>query len=345
MTLDSLIGKDIPESLPISFVRLQTGEQLTDVLRGGLRFFCAQSPLVMFDYRQGQPSNDVLLDTFHAMGYNIFRFLPALNALVPISKEQAITLCPYTLNLFACKSDTAEKLAKQGHLTSKVEDDVSDLQPEWIQVLFSLSSLKETAIKVWQNHELNSDYGRALLSWCGSRKTELPLEKRHRLLEQSLQLLMEAFANEDSHPAVAILGIRISSDLGMRAQALSIASDFLEQMAPDEEFPLDRPLPPAYEIFDARLPKTSVGGLIYQSVVEFFADKGAHSRFFQTIPDEIIARGMRNPEHSARMERHLILFSIRKGIRPHFEVLEKLFQSSADNLNPELWAKLVKAKN
>ncbi|HEY6896835.1 MAG TPA: FkbM family methyltransferase [Rhodocyclaceae bacterium] len=340
--LDDLFGKEIPVDACIDFVKLDAAGEEVAILRGGLRFFCTQSPLLVFDYKHGDSANAELLDTLRALGYGIFRLLPALECLLPVSPGEEATLSAYTLNLFACKHDMASALEAQRQLLQVLPSTAVPRCPEWIQELLQLPVCGNAVVAKWESSDLDSDYGRALLAWCGSRSKALPLSDRYQLLAQSFDHIQTALSNEDTHPATAILCIRICSDIGLRVPALSVANEFMQQMTPEEEFPLDRPLPPAYAAFDTRQANTSLGAFIYQSVVEFLIDRTAYSLFFLTPQDWLLKRGLNSPERTPRLERSVLLNAARNGVPLQLALLSKVFQAAPDNLNPDLWHELVK---
>ena len=340
VTLDGLMGRQIPSSTRIDFVKLDAEGEEVAILRGGLRFFSEQSPLVLFEYRHGSSFNVELAETFRALGYALYRLVPGLDCLIPVLRGTEASLDAYTLNLFACKNDLAAHLATASCLV--IEETCADvaLLQEWSQELFSLPALA-TAPRDWNNFDFDSDYGRALLAWCGSRRIALPAEQRYQLLTQAFSHFQLAFDHEDSHPAAVVLGIRICADAGMRSSAITFATAFLDQMTPEDEMPLDRPVPPAYAVFDTRQPQISLGEFLCQSIVELKLDRGEYTRFLQRTPNSLLERGLHCPEHTARLERSAVLCHARDKTSLQLERTAKLFQYSPDNRNPDLWRHIV----
>ncbi|MCX7168296.1 MAG: FkbM family methyltransferase [Rhodocyclales bacterium] len=339
VTLDALMGKEIPLGTRINFVKLDAEGEEVAILRGGLRFFSEQSPLVMFEYKHGASYNLELVGTFRAMGYALYRLVPGLDCLVPMLPGMEAELDGYLVNLFACKNDLAARLDTASYLV--VEENRADvaLSNEWSEELFSLPAL--ATAREWRSFDFDSDYGRALLAWCGSRRVALPAEQRYQLLIQAFRHFQLACDHEDSHPAVVILGIRICADAGMRAHALSFATAFLDQMTPEDEMPLDRPVPPAYAVFDGREVQSSLGGLLYESIVELKFDRAEYAQYFQETQHLLIEAGLNSTEHTPRLERSAVLCHARDGTSLQLERTAKLFQYSPDNRNPDLWLKIA----
>jgi predicted O-linked N-acetylglucosamine transferase (SPINDLY family) len=262
---------------------------------------------------------------------------------VPISRDKAEALDPFDLNLYACKVDRAAQLQAQGMLARETLHDDLPLSSTWSGALFSLPALAALAPATWRDYDYSIAYGKAVLAWCGSRRSDLEPEARVRLLAQGLSHLQSAIEEDDNHPAVAVLGIRMCADAGMRSQALAIAASFLEQMSADEAFPLDRPVPPAYEAFDQIRPTRSMGSFLHQSVVEFNLDRSRHSTVFGGGRTTAFEEGLANPEHTARFERTAVLCKARDGTPLRVETSARLFFEAPDNRNFGFWRKAAEA--
>ena len=343
MALDSIANDLIPSGVRIDFVKLDAEGGEVAILRGGLRFFLEQSPLVMFECRHGSGTFDAeLVSIFRAMGYGIYRLVPGISALVEVILTQETSLDGFTLNLYACKPEQAILLSSRDFLIASSNTcEIVPLQNSWSVELFSIPAIAATLPSTWTSYDFSSPYGCALLAWCGSKNSELNAAVRYVLLGEALKHVQAAVESDDNHPAVAALGIRLCADYGLRGQALGIASAFLEQMQAADDFPLDRPLPPSYEKFDTRAPLVSLAKLLFQSVVEFVLDKRQHSLFFtaQVMPN--FDDGFRNPEHSARFERTAVLCSARVGKPLSLNAGAKIFSDTQDNQNSDIWQRLA----
>ncbi|MBL0074517.1 MAG: FkbM family methyltransferase [Rhodocyclaceae bacterium] len=343
MTLDSIANDIVTSGVCIDFVKLDAEGGEVAILRGGLRFFLEQSPLVMFECRHGSGAFDnELVSIFRAMGYGIYRLIPGISALVSVLPEQETSLDEFTLNLYACKSEQAMLLGSRGLLIADLNDrEIVPLQQAWSVELFSIPAIAATLPPAWTSYDFSSSYGCALLAWCGSKCSLLGAAVRYALLGQALQQVQVAVESDDNHPAVAALAIRLCADYGLRGQALGIASAFLEQMPVADEFPLDRPLPPSYAAFDARVPLVSLAKLLYQSVLEFVLDRRQHSLFFTPTAMPNFDEGFVNPEHSARFERTAVLCFARVDQRLSLKAGAKIFSATQDNQNAQIWRRLA----
>ncbi|SBW12278.1 hypothetical protein KL86APRO_20533 [uncultured Alphaproteobacteria bacterium] len=108
-TLDACAAEHFPDAR-IDFVKLDAEGEEVAILRGGARIFAEQSPLVMFELREGAKVNAGLPEAFRALGYDLFVLVAEAGLLLPATGAEE------ALNLFACKPDRAAALAARGLL-------------------------------------------------------------------------------------------------------------------------------------------------------------------------------------------------------------------------------------
>lgn len=341
-TLDEFSTAAFNGETKIDFIKLDAEGGELAILDGGRTFFAEHSPLIMFECKHsGSKLNTDLTTKFRMMKFDIYKLVPGLGVLVAVSPEEEKFLDRFTLNLFACRPDKASELIARGVLIFEQLPQTPALQRQWIEMLFALPALATTSREIWQKIDFESNYMQGLLAWCGSRQTDLAAATRLRLLNSALGSLQSAMADDDSHPAVAALGLRLCADLGLRAQALEIAGAFLEQIPVADDFPLDRPLPPLYDAFDHILPASAYQQLLHQSIVEFRLDRSAYSTAFNKTATSLLEIGSSSPERSARFERTAALCNARAGAPLVFANNSKIFQPSPQNLNSALWKALA----
>ena len=101
----------------VDFIKIDVEGAELNVITGGARFFKELSPLVMFEVEHPEAGevviNHKIVSAFEALGYRIFRLVPALNTLMPLDMQMPFEVSS-TLNLFACKPDCAARLASRG---------------------------------------------------------------------------------------------------------------------------------------------------------------------------------------------------------------------------------------
>ncbi|MRR59246.1 MAG: FkbM family methyltransferase [Deltaproteobacteria bacterium] len=341
--LDSHFYALQPAVPQVDFIKLDAEGEEEAILKGGQRFFTEQSPLVMFEYKHGSSPNLALISAFRRLGYSIFRLAPGVGCLEPLAEGTDVELDSFTLNLFACKENCARRLALAGRLLDRGDSPFSHPQREWLDVLLSMSVYATRSDSLARDFDAitNPHYANALLFWCGSRKTSLRRDECLCLLLEAESELALAVACNDHHPAIALLGIRILSDIGERMSALTYANAAREQVSA-ARIPLDWPVPPASAIFDHRLVQVSLKDFLYASVLEFIMRQEAYSFYFVATPKPLIDSLLLNPEHTPEAERRAMLCSIRDKCALHLSPSASVFRKAADNLNAELWIEVAK---
>lgn len=341
-TLDQFSTDHLTPGQQIDFMKLDAEGEEIAILQGGKQFFTQQSPLVMFELKHGQTVNVGLIEAFEAYGYGIYVLVPGLNGLRPFSPVEYETHDAFVLNLFACKPDRAERLKVEGVLltASDIETAPPPLQHSWLSWLWELPMVATELRNAWAAFDLEGDYGRALIAWCGSRNQDLSLQARFALLQLARQSLTAALTAGDSHPAVSILLIRVLFDAAERIAALNLADVILTRLEP-EDIPLDRPLPPGFDLFDTRSPRTPVAHFIFQSVLEFKALRAVFSSLYAESSSEyIFERGLESDERSPEFERRAVLLSSRIDFRLKPQALFHLFDEA--NPNADFWIPFAK---
>ena len=166
------------------------------ILKGGERFFRELSPLVMFEVKEITELHLHLVQRFAELGYQCFRLVPGLEALVPFSAEQPVD--GYLLNLFAAKPERVASLAAGGWLAEQVravapEAHLAD-QPAGLEPLEGLPYARRWLPR-WQAAAQRAEQApirRALGAWAQSRHPHAPAAARAGALAHSLALLLQA---------------------------------------------------------------------------------------------------------------------------------------------------------
>jgi len=102
---------------PIDFVKIDAEGEEMHILSGASRFLAGNDPLLMLEYHLAEADNPALVAALGALGMSIYRYLPALDVLVPLSLAPSI---PCLLNIFACRPARAARLAAAGTLVDAV---------------------------------------------------------------------------------------------------------------------------------------------------------------------------------------------------------------------------------
>lgn len=104
----------------IDFLKVDAEGEEVRILSCAKGFFAHHDPLMMFEYKHGNTVNQGLLQSATELGMSIYRHLPGLNVLVPMSSSEDGD--SYLLNVFACSRERAHRLAAEGLLVDEVRE-------------------------------------------------------------------------------------------------------------------------------------------------------------------------------------------------------------------------------
>lgn len=211
--------------IDIDFVRL-SGEACTvGTLQRSSRFFSAGSPLLMFAVRPGKDFDFAVHSWLQANGYSVYRLVPGPGVLAPLTSLNELDV--YAVNLFACKRDRAELLARQGRLV---------LQPH------ALSDLPGVDRRDWQAHLAKLPYAAELIGrwssphpaaegwevyWMSlnlhalSQAAERPAAERLACLQTAANVLVTLVGEHANLPRLLSL-CRVMTELGRREAAVGL---------------------------------------------------------------------------------------------------------------------------
>jgi hypothetical protein len=227
----------------ITLLRLSAQTSNADVLKEAGRYFSVNSPLVMFGIR---PGADFIADVpqwFIAHGYGLYRLVPGLNLLVPLTSLNELDV--FCTNLFACKADRAQVLERQGLLIRQ-------------QVV--LTELPGVDVRRWQEYLKAMPYATAKVdSWIGmpeKRKdwevywmglnlwamaqSARPGAERYACLQTAHAVLLALVQEQASLPRLLSLS-RVLTDLGKREAAVGLLNQICTVLNSGVAAELDEP--------------------------------------------------------------------------------------------------------
>lgn len=295
----------------IAFMKVDAEGEEAEILKGGALFFSELSPLVQYEVKAGKDLHMELAQDFAALGYDSYRLVPGLDLLVPF--DGGSTPDGYLLNLFCCKRDRAERLARQGFLVeTKSSGDISGTVRngdtyDWRQTIARLPYGARLA-DVWEHTvaEGNSaEVERALSFYALSQDSSLSSTERFGALEASLGLLNTLCRREASHLRLASLA-RVARDYGARSLAVNALKRLSDVISQNRRVDVSEPFLPPGERFDSLAPGEALGNWVLASVLEEYERLGSFSSIYTGISarqrlETIRALGF----GSAEMERRL----------------------------------------
>ena len=229
VTLDSLL--DEYGWSEVDFMKIDAEGEEAAIIRGGKRFFSRCSPLVQFEIKAGNEVSLDLVDAFAALDYHSYRLVPGLEVLVPFSVAEPVD--GYQLNLFACRDDRAEILARKGLLLMRREVEQAVLRDDSLQPYHWIRRLKglpyaDMLMAGWQRHENvvgAPEVGRSLALHSMAHDTALPLATRVAALSRAYSILVDLCAQQPSHYRYSSLA-RVASEWGARRPSVDALGQF-----------------------------------------------------------------------------------------------------------------------
>jgi protein O-GlcNAc transferase len=163
------------------------------ILKGGAQFFQHLSPLVMFEVKAGAELHLDLVKKFEQIGYQTYRLIPGLDALVPFAADEEVD--GYLLNLFAAKPDRVATMAAAGWLVEEINQegpkaDAIALE-SWLQALatqpYALSLAENWQARSHQPEQ--NQINRALRAWVKAHDRAAAISSKYGALAQSYEVL------------------------------------------------------------------------------------------------------------------------------------------------------------
>lgn len=231
---------------PVDFLKIDAeGEELHIVEGGGL-FFAENDPLAMFEYHQAGEDHEQLHAALGRLEMGIFRYLPSLEALVPLSLAPTRECL---LNIFACRPGRAARLARANALV------------EASQSLPGIDPLADAALvadwfaqRPWQDHfpsarraSAHGPYISALADAIRGEEIGRPLGARLAYKQRAHATLRPLAEQGDSLPRL-LSAARLAMDLAEQPRSVDLllrANELLRAAAGHPEDEIGEPfLPP-----------------------------------------------------------------------------------------------------
>lgn len=239
----------------VDLLKLDAEGEEGRILSGGQRFFQELSPLVMFEVKAGTELHLDLVFCFQELGYQCFRLIPELNALVPFSAEQRVD--DYLLNLFAAKPDRIATLAANGWLADNAQVNTAESE----KVIFSCSiqqTLKDKPYASglasrWEQEAQTTDWelgGMGIAAWCFAQDHEQSTALRAVALSKSLTLLQQA-CHPGCNPGRWASLARVARSCGERGQAVEALIALARELQSGIRLDLNEPFLCPEPIFDS----------------------------------------------------------------------------------------------
>ena len=339
MTLDSLLP-NFDEK--IDFVKLDAEGEEINILEGGGRFFRKHRPVVMFEIKHGNTYNLGLSEKLVSLGFQIFRLVPGLDALVPVDIENEDEKDGFWLNFFAVPNEEISKLYSQGLLLSSVQlqaDSAEKQKTMSMESEFVLSRPLHTFSHFFKLQDFSESY----FLFLGSKNNDLSLRDRYSMLNTSLGEVQKL-----SDFGSFMLRIKILKDLGFRSNALKILGRLINGFKVDELNAVS-PFPLFFEDQNFRDPLPAhahdfqrfLKSLMLESYERLSAFSGYFSREISFSRVDSIVRKIGS--NSLEMDRRWLLLAMLGNVN-NIQISKKhrIFFPWGDHLNSDVWKKILK---
>jgi FkbM family methyltransferase len=315
------------------FIKIDAEGEEDRILAGGRDFFARHSPLVMFEISAiGPGTNENLLATFSAIGYQIFRLLPGAPILVP--PDPRVTIDRYELNLFACKPDRIRLLRDENLLVDQFQTWEANSET----ISNGLSVLRRRAFAPMFGHLLDDakyidrDYAKALAGFAAWRTNDLPARTRYAALLFAYQTLAALCSRAPTTARYSTFA-RLAWEGGWRNETITA----LRQMAAyiqRNPFQPSEPCWPANPRFD-EITVNSNPALWFATAVAEQLERAQHLSTRFTGASPWLAWLCDQPAASHEMHRRKTLLAAMEGLNPI--VPSCLRKESPDHLNALIW--------
>jgi FkbM family methyltransferase len=309
---------------PPDFVKIDAEGEEERILAGGREFFAAHSPLIMFEVKAGNDTNDRLRALFPTLGYRLFRQLAGAPILVPDFPQQKLD--GYELNLFAAKPDRVQALSAEGFLV--------DAFPAWMPS----AEDSEYADSFWREQvfaagikpgEADASYRTALTAYATWRRRDRPPPVRCAALALALRGLRSAARRKPTPERLSTLA-RVAWESGARGESVAV----LQQSLRSGQAKAGEPFWPPCARFDHVDAKGEVANWLSVAIAEQHEKARSFSSAFTGASPKLTWL-CDQAFSSAEMQRRGVLTAARAGSMPR--VPKRLCDAASDHLNAEIW--------
>lgn len=272
----------------IDFLKIDAEGEEEKILRGGKRFFADLSPLVQYEIKDGSGSNLELVDAFSSIGYDSYRLLPGLGVLVPFKAGDPVD--GFLLNLFACKSDTALRLAERSLLLQFTSTELGVAKER---------VLEQSKLYVWPSSMADFPYVQSLAGqWLqdaadGDREQveqalalfQLSCDSAVALIDRfaalqhcfiGLSSLCDEAGGKLRHASLA----RVALDYGMRSTAFAALMQQQAMIVSTQKLVLDEPFLLPMSRMDSIVCQNHLVEFVLTALLEALELYGAYSSFY-----------------------------------------------------------------
>lgn len=270
----------------VDIVKIDVEGHEASVVAGGQRFFSEHSPLVMLEVKAGASVDLGAVHRLVDLGYRCWRLVPGLLCLAPQGPDAPMD--NYLLNLFCCKPDREDLLARANRLARSVtgESAIAGIPMDAWQARIGAFPYARDALGAWTDQVAQKPldgwdtYRDALNRHAFAMDPAQPIDARYDALRVSHSGLKDLLKTRANAPRLLSFA-RIAADFGARRQAvdaLRFLIDSANGYAP-ADFLREPWLSPSSE-FDAIAPHGALRDWALSAALEAYERLRSFSSYF-----------------------------------------------------------------
>ncbi len=275
----------------VDFIKIDAEGEEAAIIRGARKLLCDHSPIVLYEIRSRATQDMTLAESLVALGYESYRLVPGLNVLVPLDAKTGVD--EFVLNLFACKSDTADRLAAEGLLIRASQLDETEKQemltlatqpgPHDYRQWLSKLPYAEALLKEWKKTVSigKSDSVIQAINLYGiSRDVLRSSVERYLGLSMAFGIFGKLCERQQvEYARTASLG-RIALELGNRSTALNSIAKLMHGYHTNRRVDVSEPFLAPCARYDFLRPRDAIGSWVVASATEAFEYARHYSSFY-----------------------------------------------------------------
>ncbi len=265
-------------------------------------------------------------------GFFIYKLIPALDALAPVTTEDLIQGERY----FACLPEHAQRLRTSNWIitaSAYVSDPSSD---EWKQ-RFATLAYARYFLPAWQSAACDSGYLQAVNLYLAAANPTYTLSQRFAFLTSSYAEFARLWTVNQHDFGVVTGFARVLADRGQFAEAAGVIYKFLASRSQEQALPLDRPFLVPIHYFENRPINGAltewVSAMLLEALLSY-ATNTLQAAYEQFIP--LLERVCGLPDHTLAMERRLLLCKSRVNQPVDIEKITQL-SDEKNSANFQIW--------
>lgn len=265
-------------------------------------------------------------------GFFVYKLIPALDALAPVTTEDLIQGERY----FACLPEHAQRLRTSNWIitaSAYVSDPSSD---EWKQ-RFATLAYARYFLPAWQSAACDSGYLQAVNLYLAAANPTYTLSQRFAFLTSSYAEFAQLWTVNQHDFGVVTGFARVLADRGQFAEAAGVIYKFLASRSQEQALPLDRPFLVPIHYFENRPINGAltewVSAMLLEALLSY-ATNTLQAAYEQFIP--LLERVCGLPDHTLAMERRLLLCKSRVNQPVDLEKITQL-SDEKNSANFQIW--------